>query len=256
MAWLATQRMRPLLLDWGMPSPEERALGIAEYIETMLLPMLETIGTDAALAGYCLGGTMALAAAAIRPPASLSLIAAPWHFSGFPAEARHGLATLWEQALPAAASMGFLPVEVLQSAFWQLDPHRTVEKFVAFGQSERAEEATRLFVALEDWANGGAPLTLGAGRELTEAFFRDDAPGGGRWQVAGRRVDPATIACPVLDIVSTTDRIVPAATAVSGGGIGQPLTLALGHVGMIVGGRARESLWKPLAQWLTRSHIG
>jgi len=33
------------------------------------------------------------------------------------------------------------------------------------------------------------------------------------------------------------------------------MTLGLGHVGMIVGGRARETLWQPLAQWLARSHM-
>jgi polyhydroxyalkanoate synthase len=256
MRWLATQGVRPLLLDWGTPSPDERDLGIADHVETMLLPLLEEIGPDAALAGYCLGGTMALAAAAIRAPASLTLIAAPWHFAGFPDAARQGLGDLWEQARPMADAMGHMPVEVLQTAFWRLDPRRTVEKFVAFGSGTRSPEATRLFVALEDWANGGAPLTPAAGRELAEDFFYDDLPGAGRWQVAGKRIDPATLKCPLLDIVSTTDRIVPAASAVSTTGVGTAMTLMQGHVGMIVGGRARQSLWSPLAQWLARTHIG
>ncbi|WBO21004.1 alpha/beta hydrolase [Sphingomonas abietis] len=255
MRWLATQGVRPLLLDWGIPSPDERDLAIAGHVETLLLPLLEEIGPDAALAGYCLGGTMALAAAAIRPPASLTLIASPWHFSGFPDAARHGLGELWTQSRPMADAMGHLPVEVLQTAFWRLDPRRTVEKFITFGSTARGPEATRLFVALEDWANGGAPLTPAAGRELAEDLFRDDRPGSGRWQVAGRHIDPAALACPWLDIVSTTDRIVPAASAVSTSGAGETLTLAQGHVGMIVGGRARESLWRPLAQWLARAHI-
>ena len=250
--WLATQGVRPLLVDWGTPSADDKGLTIAGHVETLLLPLMETAGRDAALAGYCLGGTMALAAAAIRPPASLTLIAAPWRFSGFPDEARSGLAGLWEQARPTAEAMGLLPVEVLQSAFWRLDPKRTVEKFVAFGRSARDEDATRRFVALEDWANDGAPLTPAAGRELAEAMFGRDEPGTGQWQVAGRRIDPAALACPVLDIVSTTDRIVPAASSC---GIGKRVTLAQGHVGMIVGGRARATLWQTLANWLTQSHI-
>ena len=199
---------------------------------------------------------MALAAAAIRPPAAAVTIAAPWRFAGFPDEARDGLAELWEQARSGAAAMGLLPVEVLQAAFWRLDPRRTIDKFVSFGRAARGAEATRLFVALEDWANGGAPLTLASGRELAECFFRDDRPGSGRWRVAGRHIDPAALACPLLDIVSATDRIVPAASAVSGAGVGEAMTLCLGHVGMIVGGRARETLWRPLAQWLAQDHIG
>jgi polyhydroxyalkanoate synthase len=65
-------------------------------------------------------------------------------------------------------------------------------------------------------------------------------------------VDPAALACPLLDIVSTTDRIVPAASAT---GAGERVTLAQGHVGMVVGGRARASLWQTLAEWLTRPHM-
>ena len=252
--WLATQGVRPLLVDWGTPSPDDRDLSIGGHVELLLL-LLEAIGPDAALAGYCLGGTMALAAAAIRPPAALVTIAAPWRFAGFPDEARKGLADLWDQARPTAEAMGVMPLEVLQTAFWRLDPHRTVEKFVAFGRTARSPEATRLFVALEDWANGGAPLTRAAGREMAEDLFRDDLTGSGRWTVAGSTIDPTALACPLLDIVSATDRIVPAASAVSGTGIGQSMRLGLGHVGMIVGGRARETLWQPLAQWLARPHM-
>jgi len=253
--WLSTQGVRPLLVDWDVPTPDARDLSIAGHVETLLLPLIEAIGPDAILAGYCLGGTMAIAAAACRPPAALVTIAAPWRFAGFPEESRRGLFDLWEQARPGAEAMGLLPVEVLQTAFWRLDPRRTVEKFIAFGRAERSAEATRLFVTLEDWANGGAPLTPAAGREMAEDFFRDDLPGSGRWQVAGKAIDPATLCCPLLDIVSSTDRIVPAASAVSGPGVGKAMTLGLGHVGMIVGGRARETLWQPLAQWLARSHM-
>jgi polyhydroxyalkanoate synthase len=253
--WLATQGLRPLLLDWGIPSSTEREISIAGHIETLLLPLLETIGSDAALVGYCLGGTMALAAAAIRRPSALVTIAAPWRFAGFPDVARRGLNALWEQARKPAEAMGLLPLEVLQTAFWRLDPRRTVDKFVAFGRATRDPAATRLFVALEDWANGGAPLTPGAGRELAEDFFQDDLPGAGLWQVEGRRIDPTMLACPLLDIVSTTDRIVPAASAVSTTGAGQAMKLAQGHVGMIVGSRAKEALWEPLAQWLAEPHI-
>jgi polyhydroxyalkanoate synthase len=245
--WLASRGVRPLLLDWGEPTADDRTLSIAGHVETMLHPLLRSIGGDAALAGYCLGGTMALAAAAIEPPRALALIAAPWHFSGFADEARAGLDELWRAAEATAEAIGLLPLEVLQAGFWRLDPRRTIDKFVRFGAGTQGEAATRQFVALEDWANGGPPLTLAAGRELVDALFGRDVTGTGAWQVAGRTIDPAAIRCPVLDVRSTTDRIVPAASAAA---IGRALELSLGHVGMIVGGRARTSLWEPLAAFL------
>ncbi|WP_204316854.1 hypothetical protein, partial [Klebsiella aerogenes] len=89
---------------------------------------------------------------------------------------------------------------------------------------------------LEDWANAGAPLTYAAGAEMFERFFRADRPGAGRWWVNGTRILPSRLACPALELLSITDRIVPAATAA---GLAERRSLALGHVGMIVGGRAR-----------------
>jgi polyhydroxyalkanoate synthase len=85
---------------------------------------------------------------------------------------------------------------------------------------------------------------------MFESFFRDDLPGTGGWQVGGTTIDPAALAMPLLNIVSTTDRIVPSATAVTAG---ERLDLGLGHVGMVVGSRGREKLWAPLAAWLSRA---
>jgi polyhydroxyalkanoate synthase len=247
--WLATQGVRPLLLDWGTPDAEERDLSIGGHIETVLLPLIDTLGKDVALAGYCLGGTMALAAAALRPIRSLTLIAAPWRYGAYPPEMRAALADLWNQSEAATDALGVLPMEVLQAAFWRLDPGRTIAKYESFGRRAPDELGSRAFVRLEDWANDGPPLTRGAARELMLDLYLDDRSGKGEWQVGGRRIDLAAIACPVLEIVSTSDRIVPAASAA---GVGERIDLSLGHVGMIVSGRAKEALWKPLAAKLSR----
>jgi polyhydroxyalkanoate synthase subunit PhaC len=50
---------RTMLLDWGKAS-ERSALSVARHIETLLQPLLRSIGEPAALVGYCLGGTMAI----------------------------------------------------------------------------------------------------------------------------------------------------------------------------------------------------
>ena len=146
------------------------------------------------LVGYCLGGTMALAAARSGKARSVATIAAPWHFDGFPAEARADLAKLWAAAQPTVAALGLLPMEVLQSAFWSLDPERTVAKFEAFAGLE-GEEA-RTFVMLEDWANDGPPLAEAAAREMFETLFADDVTGAGRWRVGGEAIDPAALSMP------------------------------------------------------------
>lgn len=246
--WLATRGLRPLLVDWGAPREGERALGVGDHVEAMLLPLLDALGEPAALAGYCLGGTMAIAAAGLRPVRALVTIATPWRFAGYPDADRAGLAELWQWAEPTVDALGVLPMDVLQTAFWRLDPARTIAKYEALGREAPDEAALRRFVRLEDWANDGPPLTRAAARELLLDFYRDDLPGQGRWRVAGAPAGPARFRGPALDVVSTGDRIVPHGSA---GGAGERIELALGHVGMIVGGRARARLWEPLAAWLS-----
>ncbi|MFW2830449.1 alpha/beta hydrolase [Sphingomonas sp. ID0503] len=245
--WLATQGVRPFLVDWGEPDGADRDMTVAGHVEALLTPLLADFGPETILAGYCIGGTMAMALAQTRPFAGLGLIATPWVFSGFPDSARATMAGLWGQTHLIAERLGYLPMEVLQTAFWQLDPARTVAKFERFAGLEPGSAKAQEFVAMEDWANAGAPLTYGAAREMLEDMFGQDLPGTGRWMVAGEAVDPARIACPVFNIVSRGDRIVPAESAAP---VGERLDLDLGHVGMIVGGRAREAMWEPLASWL------
>jgi polyhydroxyalkanoate synthase len=60
-------------------------------------------------------------------------------------------------------------------------------------------------------------------------------------------IDPVLLDLPLLNIVSTSDRIVPHETAIRNG---DRLALGQGHVGMIVGSLAREVLWEPLDAWL------
>ena len=243
--WLAGNGFRVLLLDWGWDVAARRDLSVAGHVEEIALPFIETLPERPALVGYCLGGTMAVAAAALAKAPALAVIAAPWRFSGFPEAARADLASLWRGSEAAAQALGALPMEVLQSAFWRLDPARTVSKFERFAALDPSSSEARAFVTLEDWANDGPPVPLAAAREMF-GFFADDAP----WPVGGRTIDPARLSCPILNIVSTSDRIVPAATAMAAG---ERLDLPQGHVGMVVGGAAKKALWEPLAGWLSRT---
>lgn len=245
--WLAGQGVRLLLVDWGAPSVEERDLDVAGHVEALLLPLLDALDVAPVLVGYCLGGTMALAAASTRLFAGVALLAAPWRFSGFRGQASADIADLWAAAELGCRTLGLVPMEVLQSGFWRLDPARTIAKYEAFAALDPAAAAARRFVALEDWANAGAPLTYAAGAQLFD-FFANDIPGRGKWTVAGHSVDPAALSCPAVDFVSTSDRIVPAASAAR---LPDTRMIGAGHVGMIVGSRARAQLWEPLARWLT-----
>lgn len=244
--WCSEQGLHPWLLDWGTPVPDDRAQDVTAHVEDVLIPLIRRFATPPLLVGYCLGGTMTFAAAAAVPVAGVAAIAAPWRFTGF-GSGRAAIAELWAAAQPVCDQLGLVPMEVLQSGFWRLDPDRTVAKYEAFGRLDPDGDAAQDFIALEDWANAGAPLTYAVGRQLFGDFVADDLPGTGHWTVGGAAIDPLALPCPSVEFVSLTDRIVPAASAVS---LADRRDLGAGHVGMIVGGRARAQLWEPLAQWL------
>lgn len=245
--WLATQGVRPMLVDWGEPGPADRDDDIDAHVTRLLLPMLRSIDEPFALAGYCLGGTIALAAAHLIATVGVAAIATPWRFAGFGQPAIAAIAELWHGARPGCETMGLIPAEILQTGFWRLDPERTIAKFERFAALPPQADAARTFVTLEDWANGGAPLTYAAGCQMFDEFFAADLPGTGRWNVSGHAIAPAALTCPMVEFVSANDRIVPAASAI---GLRDSRVLAAGHVGMIVGSRARAQLWQPLADWL------
>lgn len=242
---LAAAGFRPLLIDWGNTEPH----GLGAAVSARLVPLVGGLGVPVAMVGYCLGGTLAVAAAQLLGDrvSRLALLATPWNFGGYDATARAGMADWWAAAAPIARQLALVPMELLQPAFWSLDPAALAGKFARFGDAAGSPDD---FVRLEDWANGGAPLSLAATRDLAETLFAADETGRGTWSVGGVRIDPAGLACPILDVIAVRDRIVPAATAITAAGPGTPLCIDAGHVGMVVGRRAPAALWKPLAAWL------
>jgi polyhydroxyalkanoate synthase len=243
-AAVAAMGRRALLVDWG--AARERAqFDLGRHVEALLLPLLRSLGEPAALIGYCLGGTMAIAAANLERCERIVTIAAPWRFSAYPEKARIALQSMWSSTQPHARALGVLPMEVLQSAFWSLDPERTVRKFAGFAALDTGSAEARRFVAIEDWANEGEPLPYRAARELIEDHFGEDVSGRGAWTIGGEAMS-ACLAAPVLHLLAARDRIAPADTAAPG----ESVCIDAGHVGMVVGS-ARLELHRQLAAFLT-----
>lgn len=241
---IAGMGRRVLLVDWGK-ADERSELSIAGHVEELLLPLLRSISEPPALLGYCLGGTMAIAAANLTAVERVATLAAPWNFTGYPKASNQALQDVWRQSEPAAKSLGALPMEVLQATFWSLDPERTVRKFAEFGRLDPAGADARRFIELEEWANEGEPLPYPAAKELVEQLFANDLPGQGAWKLCGRPASPQ-LAIPALHLTAERDLIAPPQTVASGDVVAIPS----GHVGMIVGS-ARHRLHEALKPFLT-----
>lgn len=257
---MAAAGLRPYLVDWGTPDAQERAFDLSAYI-ARLGRALEFVAKRArkspAVMGYCMGGTLAVALAQLQPRkvASLALLAAPWDFHAD--KAGHAfLLSMGPMLAGMADKVGELPVDILQTLFWSLDPWLAVKKFERFLRMDRQSEHAREFVLLEDWINDGAPLAGPVARECLVGWYGDNLPGTGQWIVGGKRIVPSKIAKPALVMIPSGDRIVPPLSAAAlvdpkkGLKNATRVDLPLGHIGMVVSGRARELCWTPLIDWL------
>ena len=102
--FLASQGIYPLVLDWGEPSEADSNLTTADYVEKILIPAVKFVAEiwkkPFSIAGYCMGGVMALAAAktARKYISSLALLATPWDFSA-PEFSAFRLPEFWKKEL-------------------------------------------------------------------------------------------------------------------------------------------------------------
>lgn len=238
MRWLAKKGVRPLLLDWGTPGRLEKSFDLAAYT-ARLGRALRELG-PVHLVGYCMGGLIALSAAAKFEVKSLTLMATPWDFHAPSKEIAQRSSNLYKIWQPVAEKLGYLPVDAIQALFTLADPMGPQRKFRKF-----AHEQDDGFVAMEDWINDGIPLSKPVADDCLLGLYGNNRP--------KRFINPHDVEAETLLMVPKTDRIVPPESALA---LAEELSDAhvqevpLGHVGMIVSHSAPELVWQPLAKWL------
>ncbi len=188
--WLKVQGLHPLLLDWGSPGADEKAYDLNSYTERLLRAMAQ-YKQPLHLVGYCMGGNIALAAAAQAQNrlSSLVLMATPWDFHAENKAAALRSAAMYRLWKPGCGAMGELPVDLIQTLFALLDPLGPQTKFMRFADMNDAQDVES-FVALEDWLNDGIPLTLGVADTCLFDWYERNA------LVAGEWIDPNVIELP------------------------------------------------------------
>jgi len=257
--FLGQQGIYPLVLDWGAPGELEASFGCDEYITQILAPAIDFI-TQAAqqrivLAGYCMGGVMALAATKLkrRQISALALFATPWNFncdefSPFVVDSQ------WRPTIEALiAGNKQLPADVIQSLFYLTDPWVFEQKFRRFATLQPDSRAAKDFVALERWVNDGVPMTAQVAQDCLIDWAQNNVLAKNRWKIGGMVIDPRKMRIPSFAAIPKNDHVVPQgcafplARALSNAHIIEP---GSGHVSMMVGSTARREVWQPFADWV------
>ncbi|NBX04301.1 MAG: alpha/beta fold hydrolase [Alphaproteobacteria bacterium] len=256
---LITQGIYPLVLDWGQPGDDEAGFSCADYVSEVLAPAIDFIskfaGEKIHLAGYCMGGVLALAAAQVKPQkvASLALFATPWDFHCEDFEHFLVDAARRDWLLEYIRSHKTLSPDFVQSLFYIANPWLFEQKFRRYEGLAEGSRAARDFVALEHWVNDGVPMTAKVAEDCLIDWAQDNHLLAGKWKVKNKSVRPEKMTLPTFMAIPQNDHVVPLSCAL-------PLADALphahiirpsaGHVGMMVGSRAKRELWQPYADWL------
>lgn len=261
--WLCAQGFDVVILDWGDLEEDAEQSSLEVLIAERMLPAFEFLcaekdggeGRKISALGYCMGGTMLLAAAHLNPALfqKIVLLATPWDFHRGEQKLTQHIQFFAPQIMPRVLAKGRLNADWIQALFAFLDPNLAQKKFARFAEMDQDSDAAKIFIAVEDWINDGRDLPGRIARETIEGWFAENKTGSGEWQVCGQRIDPSGIHIPVLVVASSQDKLVAPEAAFGLADIMPDARLidpACGHVGMIAGRHAIETVWTPIGDWL------
>jgi polyhydroxyalkanoate synthase len=250
------------LLDWGTPGWEDRETSldelVGEHLPRAVERMLRAKGaSDYTLVGYCMGGTMATMHAALRPEGVRNLVAltTPIDF------AEGGTFAVWSQprhldVSAVVVGLGNVPAEVVNVGSKMLKP---VTNFVLVQTTmwERllARSDMSSWLAINKWINDGVPFPGAAFAQWVEGFYQRNLLTAGEMRIGGTVVDLSKITASLLTIAGSQDHIVPPQmarplNALVSSTDSQYAELDAGHVGLLVGSKARTTLWPRITDWL------
>jgi polyhydroxyalkanoate synthase len=251
------------LIDWGTPTSADRLCSLAHYVRELLGGVVERIirehhSGSLHLLGYCMGGTLSALHAALEPRsvATLTLLAAPIDFGG-----RESLLNVWadERYFDVDAFIeanGNCPGWFLQQCFLLTKPvQNLVEKNIGFFEQLGDPRFVSSFFAMERWLNDNIPMAGETFRDFVKKLYQRNELVRGELMLGDRQVSLAQIECPLLLLTAKHDHLVaPASTLAMRAHVSsrdvRELTIDAGHVGLVVSGRAHQTLWPEATRWL------
>jgi polyhydroxyalkanoate synthase len=251
------------LVDWGVPSDADHVLTLEHYVcgflkQAATLVLDRHPGSRLHLLGYCMGGTMATLLTALRPEmvATLTLLAAPIDFAR-----QETLLNLWTDPRhfdvdALIDAYGNCPAWFLQACFLAMNPvGNLIEKNIAFYEQMDDPRGVQNHLALESWVNDNIPVAGETFREFVKSLYQRNLLVRGELWLGGRRVDLGRIACALLLLTAGKDHLIaPASTEgirphVASADI-RSMEVGAGHVGLVVGSKAHQTLWPAATRWL------
>jgi polyhydroxyalkanoate synthase len=254
------------VVDYGPISFSDRALGLEHWVDDVIPNAIEAVVRDSGrdeiqLVGWCLGGIMALLAAAARdlPVRSVGMVASPFDFT----EVRmmgpiRRLASLTGGARGRTLyrMLGGAPAPLVSLGFRATAIDRYLTKPVVTAQHLHDRDWLAHSQAIDEYM---ASMLAYPGRtfgQLYHQFFLVNELAGGTLDLGDHRIDLAKIDVPVLAVGGSSDVLAPVDAVHHVGSLlpNSPdvrlETAPGGHLGVLTGRSAVRSTWIFLDEFL------
>lgn len=249
------------VIDWGVPTLADARKTwedyAVRYIGLAVRTACQREGVEQAhLYGYCMGGTLALAHAALRPARIKSVVAmaVPVDFHD------EGLLSRWTRpsvfnADAVVDAFGNVPTWLMESGFRFLSPLSNVTKWRDVWKNRDNDGFLQTWRRLEKWSSDNVPFPGEVYRQYIRDTYHHNAFCKGEMSVAGERVDLGNITCPVLAVLAEKDHIVPRSSAaalmeVVGAEDKTLMEFRTGHIGLSTSSKAPKAFWPAISGWL------
>jgi polyhydroxyalkanoate synthase subunit PhaC len=248
-------------IDWGTPGPVEQRMTWDDLFSRFLKKAVRwalrlSDAPDLTMYGYCMGGTMALAYAALYPEGIRNFVAqaTPVDFH------EGGIFTTWTKperfnvdALVDA--YGNVPIELMESGFSMMAPIQRMTKWLEVFRRIEDKEFVTTFLAMERWASDNVPFPGEVYRQYIKDCYQQNNFCNGRMVVGGRKVELSAIRCPILNIIAEKDTIAPPKSSevlnsLVGSTDKEIARFSVGHIGLSTSSQGKKQIWPHVARWL------
>jgi polyhydroxyalkanoate synthase len=250
------------MLDWSAPKPEEKSLGMEDYVLNFIPESVRRVQEDSGIddvtvIGYCFGGVLSLLYGSIfhdGPMKNLICFTTPIDFremklfSNFSDRRYFDVDRLVD-------SVGNVPPELILQSFEMLRPASRAASQVQLWENIWNDEFVKSYRMFDRWATDTLPLAGEYFRTITKDLMWNNKLFNDTMSVGGRPARLDRIKVPILHAVAEHDHIVPYDAAkhlihkVSSTDK-EEVILKGGHVSLVAGPNAIRRLWPKLDSWL------
>jgi polyhydroxyalkanoate synthase subunit PhaC len=251
------------LLDWGIPGYEDKDMKLDDFIMDFIPRAVRKVMRNSkvdeiSILGYCMGGTITAAFAALHPELpirNLVFMTAPFDFEDSGA---YG-AMLDEQYFDidkVVDTLGMVPPEMIDFGNKLIQPiGTTYGPIVSLYDRVENEAFVKSFKLLKKWLNDGIPFPGEAYRQWIRDYYQKNKLIKGELVIRGRKVDLANITANVLNLSGVNDQIaqphqVEALMKVISSKDKTYLNLPVGHTSITFGSGASKITYPTIADWL------